>query len=135
MIVVIPCGAKKINKPAPACNLYIGPYFKACWSYSISLTNYSNIYILSAKHGLIKSTTILYPYNLQMGQPGSIGLKKIEEQASEYGIINKNIIGLGGIKYTSLMKQVFGKESKYPITGLQMGYAIKWLKENKGVIV
>ena len=53
MIVVIPCGAKKVDHRAPAGKLYTGPYFSACLKWALSRVVSTPIYILSAKYGLL----------------------------------------------------------------------------------
>src|SRR5688572_1984733 len=56
MRVVLSCGARKGPVPAPAIELYTGNYFRALARFARRFD--SPIFILSAKHGLIRSTTV-----------------------------------------------------------------------------
>ena len=47
------------------------------------MTSDENIRILSAKHGLIKLDTIVEPYDLKMGQKGSVTSETLAEQLAE----------------------------------------------------
>lgn len=65
-IVLVSCCSKKQplknGEKVKACELYISPYFKACWEYAKSL-GADKIYILSAKHGLLNPTKKIEVYN------------------------------------------------------------------------
>jgi hypothetical protein len=131
MIVVIPCGGKKLNRPAPACELYTGPYFKSCWNYARSLVPHQAIFILSAKHGLIKPYYPVAPYNLRMGDKYAVTAEEVREDAGFFGLLDEFVVGLGGRDYTNVMKEVW-PDGIYPIAGISMGFAMKLLKDNRG---
>lgn len=133
MICIIPCGGKKLKRTAPAHELYTGPYFKACYRYALSIAPKSSVFILSAKHGLIKPDYPVAPYNLRMGQVGSVTSHRVWEQAVKYDLLARPMIGLGGKDYTSVMREVW-PNGIYPIEGLQLGYALANLKYNHGQI-
>ena len=65
-IVLVSCCSKKQplknGEKIKACELYISPYFKACWEYAKSL-GADKIYILSAKHGLLNPSKKIESYN------------------------------------------------------------------------
>lgn len=65
MIVFIGCVKKKVNYETEAQFLYNSSYFNYCLKYAKSL-NPDKIYILSAKHGLLKLTTRISPYELTL---------------------------------------------------------------------
>lgn len=131
MIVVIPCGGKKLDKPAPAHQLYIGPYFRACWEWANSIAYHNEVFILSAKYGLIKPDYCLRPYDLRMGDKHCVDADEVREDAEFFGILGEKMIGLGGKDYIEIMRQVW-PEGKFPITGLSLGHSLSWLKNNKG---
>lgn len=130
-IVILSCGQKKVTKPTEAYRLYQGSYYKMNLKYALSITSLNCIYILSAKYGLIKSTEIIAPYNLKMGEPGSVTTDKIKQQAASLGILQNEVIILGGSLYVNKIREVFMK-NKAPILGKSMGYAMQLLSRNMG---
>lgn len=91
---VIPCGGRKLDRPARARDLYTGSMFRH------TLANVerragmdeaegrgpARVLILSAKHGLVEPGTVLEPYDLRMGRPGSVSAETLAEQALAFGI-------------------------------------------------
>lgn len=85
-IVVIPCGGAKLNHPAPAAELYTGSMFQDALRTARMLTSDSDIFILSARYGLVTLDQILEPYDIKMGDPGSIHVDDVRIQADWYNI-------------------------------------------------
>lgn len=79
-LCIISCDKAKLPTPAAAHRLYTGGYFKTQLAWARSHYPVSSIRILSAKHGLIKLTDVLHPYDVKMGQPGSITAEQIALQ-------------------------------------------------------
>lgn len=91
---VIPCGGAKLDRAAPARDLYTGSMFRH------TLTNVERcaagdeaaglgpvrILILSAKYGLVQLDDVLEPYDLKMGKTGSVTAETLAEQAYALGI-------------------------------------------------
>lgn len=84
--VVIPCGGKKADVTCAAVDLYVGSFFQQVLDSARSLVDDDHILILSARHGLITLDTALAPYDLKMGQAGSVSVETIVEQAIDLGI-------------------------------------------------
>lgn len=74
---VISCGSAKLDRPAPAHRLYTGTYFAAQLAWARARFPVDRIRILSAKHGLVGLGERLEPYDLKMGQPGSVTADRI----------------------------------------------------------
>jgi len=85
-IVIISCGKKKLTRPAAAGELYIGSYFIMLLSYALTIAPAKNVFVLSAKHGLVRLDDRLEPYGLKMGEPGSVDDDTIKKQAAQLGI-------------------------------------------------
>jgi len=62
-IVLLMCGKNKLCKKAKAKDLYTSPRFKKSIEYAKILADYSNIYVLSAKHGLLEMEQEISPYD------------------------------------------------------------------------
>lgn len=109
MRVIIPCVFEKTDYKTKARNLYIGHYFETCMKYAANKTNDKNIFILSAKHGLIALDDLIEPYDMKMGQIGSITDELLKEQAEGFGIIDKDVLAVGEEDYLEKLKKVFKK--------------------------
>jgi hypothetical protein len=81
-IVVIPCGAQKLDEPAPAELLYTSQHFQLTLRAARRLAEDqgARVFILSALHGLVDPSTVLEPYDVKMGDAGSIKPAAIAEQ-------------------------------------------------------
>lgn len=85
---IIPCGAGKLDSPAPARDLYTGQMFRhtLAAAQAEADTIGGRVLILSAKHGLIDLDTVVSPYEQKMGQAGSVTPGTIAAQALALGI-------------------------------------------------
>lgn len=64
-IILIACGKQKKTVPAKAKEMYTGTLFKKSLHYAQKI-NADEIFILSAKYGLLELSDIIYPYNLSL---------------------------------------------------------------------
>ena len=129
MMLIIACGAKKLDRTACARDLYVGAYFKACLAYALALAPARDIFILSAKYGLIGINDHIEPYDLKMGEPGSITSIKLSEQAEFGGLLDEKVIVLGGKQYVGLCHKVWPK-LEAPLEGKGgLGKQIAWMRK------
>lgn len=81
-VVVIACGAKKLDRRAPAAELYTSANFRlhlrAAGALAADLGG--RVLILSALHGLVDPAAELEPYNVKMGDAGSIAADVLANQ-------------------------------------------------------
>ena len=132
MLIIIPCGSKKLSYSTLAWKLYQGPYYKSCLRWALSIEKMDNIRILSAKYGLLRLDEVIHPYELRMGRPGSISLDKIREQAQASGLLSEEVIGLGGRDYTRIIKEIW-PFAHLPLEGKGgLGKQMRWLKRHLG---
>jgi hypothetical protein len=64
-IGLVACSAGKLDRPAPARDLYTSQLFRKASAYAAATCD--RWYILSAKHGLVTPDEILEPYDLRLG--------------------------------------------------------------------
>jgi hypothetical protein len=121
MKIIITCGSKKCITPTVASKMYIGSHFKNCLKWARSKTDDSNIFILSAKYGLLKLDQKIEYYNLMMGQKGCVDFSFIKKQAIELNIIDDVILSTAGKEYRLVLDKVFN-HIKYPFFNLSLGY-------------
>jgi hypothetical protein len=79
-VYVVPCGAEKLDKPARARDLYVGSMFKMALR-SAGVQEDGEIFILSALHGLLHPNDVIEPYDMKMGDRGSVSSATVRRQA------------------------------------------------------
>lgn len=115
-LIVVPCGGKKLDHPAPAGDLYIGSYHRACRRAAEAL-HPARILILSALHGLVELDQMLAPYDLRMGQPGSVTTSTLREQARRLGVDSaEQVAVLAGSRYAEAARAVW-PNAELPLRG------------------
>lgn len=84
-VIVAACGTQKADRPAPAKDLYTGrwAYVPIRWAMSVDP---DALVILSAKHGFVWPEQVLEPYNVRIGDPGSVSVRTLRRQAAAMGI-------------------------------------------------
>lgn len=133
-LVIIPCGAAKRAHRSPAGQLYTGSYHRACRAWALSVVPSARVYILSAKHGLLALDDPVDPYDLKMGEAGSISAGQVREQARRKGLLGEPVVCVGGKPYADILRAAFG-EVRVLTDGVGgMGDQMRFLKENRGRI-
>ncbi|AHJ86607.1 hypothetical protein Jolie2_57 [Mycobacterium phage Jolie2] len=81
-IVVVPCGAQKLDQPAPAAKLYTSQHFALTLRAAQKLADDqgARVFILSALHGLVPLDRVLAPYDVKMGDRGCITPAELADQ-------------------------------------------------------
>jgi hypothetical protein len=119
-LVVIGCGAAKLDERAPAAELYTGQHFRACLLTARALVPDERIRILSARHGLVGLADELDPYDVRMGQAGCITADELARQVVELDELNSQVLALCGAAYVAVLRRVFGIVIT-PLAGLGIG--------------
>jgi hypothetical protein len=90
-VVIVACGGTKAitEGTIEAGKMYTGGYHKACREAAKTLGG--TVFILSAFHGLVKLDEEIEPYNLKMGQPGSIDAGAVRAQAEWFRILHADV--------------------------------------------
>lgn len=107
--------------------MYVGSYHAALRRYAEAI---GKVYILSAKYGLMELSTQIEPYNLRMGDQGCVTTSVILQQATRLGLLECDVIALGGRDYTRICRAVW-PTCKTPLDGVGgIGKQLAWLKRN-----
>ncbi|MBF6332403.1 DUF6884 domain-containing protein [Nocardia transvalensis] len=136
--VIISCGAAKLDRPAPAGQLYTGALFVSTRRWACSVTDPHRVLVLSAKHGLINLTTRLASYDLKMGQRGSISVDTVATQLRRRGITDA--LAVCGANYRHVLgpaARAAGCRIVYPFAYLpdrRLGYLRSALNRHYGRI-
>lgn len=133
MIAIIPCGGKKLSYAAPAGQIYIGSYHKACMAFALA-QHPSAIYILSAKHGLLTLDKVIEPYSQRLTRPDNTFIEKVRSDARRLGITHKTALILGGRAYRTVARAVFPHVLD-PLANVAggIGYQLHWLITHRGL--
>jgi hypothetical protein len=128
MIAIVACGSKKLDRPASARCLYTGPYFRACLAYALKLAKAKDVFIISAKYGLVGLNDVIEPYDKKLGDPFSVTEFSLTAQAEQFGLLKAKVIVLGGKLYIGLCRKVWPK-LEAPLEGKGgLGKQIQWMK-------
>lgn len=125
MIVFISCVKNKNEYPCTARDMYVSDLFKKSLSYAESLTESSNIYILSAKYGLLELNRQIEPYELTLNTMNKKQRKewadKVLMQCKGKGIsFDEETMFLCGKKYREFLMNEF-TNSIAPLEHLGIG--------------
>ena len=134
-IVLISCVSKKLDKKSTAESIYTSSLFKKNLKYAKSLKP-NEIYILSAKHGLLKLTDEIEPYDKTLNNMRSNDIKEwsktvVNQLKSVADLKNDEFTFLAGEKYRKFLIPELSK-IKIPMKGLKIGQQLQWLtKKNQ----
>lgn len=131
-IILISCASKKLQNKAKVKDLYISTLFKYNLKYA-KLLNPNEIFILSAKHGLLSLEKEINPYNKTLNKMSSKEVKiwanDILNQLKKVSNLKTDeFIFLAGDNYRKYLISHI-KNHKIPMKGLGIGKQLKYLKE------
>lgn len=130
-IILISCVSKKLDHHAKAKDLYISTLFKLNLKYAEQLAP-DEIFVLSAKHGLLTLEQEVEPYEQTLNDMRSSEIRvwanRIIEQIREHFIIDDSeFTFLAGDKYRKYLLPHI-KYYKVPLEGLRIGEQLQRLK-------
>jgi hypothetical protein len=125
-VVLVACVATKINKPAPAENLYDSDLFKKSMAYAHKLTDSNDIYILSAKHHLLPIKKVIKPYDMTLNdfsaeekeQWASTVISELKNKG--YDLDKDKFVFLAGVNYRKYLEDKL-QNIEIPLKGLRIG--------------
>jgi hypothetical protein len=138
MIIFISCTKKKQDHPCKAKEMYqASQWFRGGWKYAESL-HPDEIYILSAKYGLLRPDNIISPYEQTLNAAKDAEIRKwsimVADQIKKAGINRtQKAIFLCGKNYRKYIKNLF-KDNSAPCSNLGIGKQMQFFKEHTKVI-
>jgi len=130
-VVFISCVSKKLSHKAKAQDLYVSPLFKLNLAYAKKLKP-QKIFILSAKHGLLKLTDTIAPYDTTLNtmhdrERRVWGGKVLKQLKGKVNLDKDTFIFLAGGRYRKyLMPHMAHVE--IPMIHLGIGKQLQFLK-------
>lgn len=130
-IVLISCANKKLSYKTKAKNLYISHLFQMNFEFAKSF-NPDNIFILSAKYGLVNLDKEIEPYNKTLNLMSPSERKEwsnnVLRDLKKVSNLNKDeFIFLAGENYRKYILPHI-KNYKIPLKGLGIGKQLQYLK-------
>lgn len=131
-IVLISCVSKKLAHPARAKDLYTSALFRLNLAYAERLQP-DVIFILSAKHGLLRLDEVVEPYDVTLNKMRSREKKEwaelvLRQLRDEADLDNDRFIFLAGRNYRQyLLPHIRNYEA--PLEGLTIGRQLSRLKQ------
>jgi hypothetical protein len=111
-----PCGARKLDHPARAADMYVGSYHRACRRAAEAFRP-GRLVILSARYGLLDLDDEIEPYDTPHGAAGAVTARLLREQAVGRGIAALDpVVVLGGARHVALAKTVW-PHARTPLSG------------------
>jgi cytoplasmic iron level regulating protein YaaA (DUF328/UPF0246 family) len=137
MIVFIGCVKNKKSYTTKACELYDSTFFKKCLQYAKSL-NPDNIYILSAKYGMINLEDVIQPYDKTLNSMSKAErfewYTMVHNQMVQHNIdFNEEVVWLCGDKYRKDLSPHF-KNSTFPLAGMGIGCQLSFMTQQLNII-
>ena len=134
MNVFLSCVSKKRDYSCCTSDMYISDLFKKSLAYAIKITNPTNVYVLSAKYGLLELHEQIDPYELTLNTMNKKERKewanKVLKQCVEKGIsFEEETIFLCGRKYREFIMNEF-KNSSAPLARMGIGEQLAFYKNN-----
>ena len=131
-IVLISCVSQKLPHRAKARDLYVSTLFRLNLKYANSLCP-DEIYILSAKHGLLELEREIQPYEQTLNNMRSAEIKEwannvLQQLRSVTSLEEPEFIFLAGNKYRKYLLPHI-KNAEIPLKGMRIGEQLQRLKE------
>lgn len=127
MIVLIGCVESKGSRKTEARRLYTSPLFRL--SYQCASVRGARVWILSAKHGLIRDTDVIGPYHetLNDKRTGELESWARAVASSVDSLPADEVVILAGSRYTSFTR-FSNRKIHDPMKGLSLGRRLQWLQ-------
>tara|TARA_R110002096_G_scaffold383943_1_gene577902 strand:+ start:134 stop:1192 length:1059 start_codon:yes stop_codon:yes gene_type:complete len=132
--IFVSCGKSKQGYSCHASEMYTGALFKKSLEYAASL-NPNEIFILSAKYGLLELTTVIEPYEKTLNKMSvsdchSWAEKVLNTLREKVNFNDDEFVFLAGKKYQeNLIPQM--KNVLLPLDGLTFGRQLQWLSNQQ----
>lgn len=133
-LLISGCGNQKADQPSPVRELYRGPYTRGClrWCERTAATlDGAVVFLLSARHGLVRPDEVLSPYETRWGDPECVTYPELYRQVKHYDIQDiPDVRFIGAKQYFRRIRRLWphAVEVFPPNKGIKC--QLVWLREN-----
>jgi hypothetical protein len=137
-IAIVGCGKRKLQRAAPARDLYNSNLFRLSLRHAESMCE--RVYVASALHGLLELDQVIEPYNRRLADLG--GKKDRESWGTRVvGCVplpkgpRPLLLIYAGAEYADPLRVGAGRHGwavSQPLHGLQLGERLRWLSRELG---
>lgn len=129
--VLVSCASKKLNHRAKAEDLYVSDLFRKSLAYAREMRP-AGIFILSAKHGLVRPDAQIDPYNVTLNAMSVSEAKAWSDNVfgqllKHTDVEHDHFVFLAGDRYRRFLVERLHSVS-VPMEGLQIGKQLQFLK-------
>ena len=132
MIAILTCGKSKQRVPAKAIDIYIGNIFQKKLAYVKAFYPNVDIYILSAKYGIIPADLVIEPYDKMVPLREDDFFREwsqmVTEQLQSFDK-TEDIVFLGNQHYYNPIDSYFVGQKQAPLLGLKPGQQLARLTD------
>ena len=137
-LVLVGCVKQKLDRPAPAQDLYTSALFRKERAYAEA--SGAAWFVLSAKHGLVAPEAVLEPYDLGLSKTPrqyrrAWGARVIDQLKDQVGPLDGKVIEVhAGAAYCEPIRdqlRAAGAQVVEPLFGLTMGQRLAWYRESR----
>jgi len=132
-IYLISCSSDKLETKAAASELYCSPLFKKSLEYARKQVSDDQIFILSAKYGLVPLNKVIEPYDVTLKDMPSDERKMwadkvYSELENQFSISNDEFVFLAGTAYTEYLIPKFKYTHDF-LEGKKIGERLEYLNK------
>lgn len=132
-VVLLGCGKAKLDRAAPARELYTGNLFRASLRFAELRAGGGPVYIVSAEHGLVELDQVVEPYEAKLANAaeGEAWGEKVFDELRRRHPRQGYMVILAGDLYARPLRKLAEKawwNVEEPLRGLAIGGRLKLLK-------
>jgi hypothetical protein len=129
---LVACSRIKTERPAPACELYCSPLFRAARLFAEQHHGRGRWMILSARYGLVDPQRMLEPYDQTLRQMSQLecrawGERVASELARQFPADTTYWLYAGAL-YRQTLIQALPNPTRSPLVGLRIGQQLAWYR-------
>ncbi len=146
MRIVVGCGKAKRDHPTSADDLYTSAYFRCAIAWAKSVVPRDNVWIMSAKYGMVPAARVIAPYSASLSTAGFARTSEPLEPPIPAHVLAQQcmnwrdpVIMLAGKKYYRLLNEAAPHLHPYNpflplLTDRRQGYQAQQMKQHHGRI-
>ena len=131
-IALVSCGSKKQDHPCPARDLYTGALFLKHKLWAETFTD--DMYVLSAKYGLIEATKVIEPYDMTLKRMKRADRERwgryVANQITNTIPKGETLVFLAGKPYYENITKHIRHRYQIPFEGVRLGYRYQLINKH-----